>query len=695
MPSVRSQRLGTHTGNQSTKLPLLTRLLPTSHFYFVIERPNLSRNPTNPFNYRSLEDRRLLTVSTSLSAGTLSIFGDAAANTVSIRASGSSLLISGDISEQFSISQVTEIRFFGADGDDFFQNFTNINTRAVGNDGNDELRTAGGTDVLLGGDGDDLLVSTGGDDRLIGNNGNDTLFGGIGNDTIFGIAGDDELHGEAGDDRLVAGFGDDTVFGGNGDDLVFGHFGNDQIFGQGGDDLLFGQSDDDTIEGGPGNDTVRGGLGDDFLRGNTGDDRALGDEGDDDIEVGDGDDVVFGGAGDDVIRGGEGNDRLFANEGDDEVFGEAGNDILRGNDGNDTLFGGDNADRVDGDAGDDRLDGGGASDAVLGDLGDDTIIGDTSDRAIGGAGDDLIQLGAGGTDSVTFAGNFANYVVTSTDGQLVVRDTTGADGLDRITGAESFVFSDGSRAAAAQVTQQVFVQPIVVSDDNGSNTAIAFGNDEQAFEIRRQIDEIYLQAGIDIVFLDERNVDSTFFNFGNGGGERTDRDLENIIDQGDRDGIGNSDRQVIDTYFVNRVPGFRTTSRNTSNGLAFVGDAGIAIHTGDNLLNFASGRSIIAEVTAHEIAHNLGLEHVADSNNLLGDGDQLNASQISAVRSSQFSQTFNAQLSANSISLDSSGDVSAQETTRSTHANLRNEAGSSTGGCGGCGCCAACTGATI
>jgi len=655
----------------------------------------MSRKRNSRHQYSLLEGRRLLSVSTSLSAGTLSIFGDAAANTIRIAASGSSLIISGDISEQHLFSDVSEIRFFGAAGDDFFENTTSINTRAVGNDGNDELRTGGGTDVLLGGDGNDTLVSTGGDDRLVGNDGNDFLFGGVGNDTLFGIAGDDELHGQAGDDRLVAGFGDDIVFGGNGDDLVFGHFGADQIFGENGNDRLFGQSDDDLIVGGAGDDTVRGGLGDDVLQGNNGNDRALGDQGDDEILAGDGDDIVFGGDGDDNIRGGEGNDQLFAGEGDDEAFGEAGNDIIRGNDGNDRLFGGDNADRVAGDAGDDRVEGGGASDAVLGDTGNDTIVGDTSDRAIGGAGDDLIQLGDGGNDRVSFAGQFANYVVTNTDGQLVVRDTTGADGLDRITGAESIIFSDGSREAVAQVTRQVFIQPVVVSNDDGSNTAVFFGDDEQSFDIRRQIDEIYLQAGIDIVFLDERTIDNTFFNVGNGGRVRVQEDLDAIISQGDASGVGNSNRQVLDTYFVNRVPGFRTVSANTSNGLAFVGGAGIALHTGENLLTFESGREIIAEVTAHEIAHNLGLAHVDDPSNLLGDGNQLNSSQIADIRTSQFSQSFSAQRSANSVELDPSGVIYSQETTLSSHGNLRTDSSSETGGCGGCGCCAACTGATL
>ena len=641
------------------------------------KRPTMSRNQKRKLNYSPLEDRRLLAVSASLSAGTLSIVGDASANTVNVGQFGGVLFLNGDISESFSLSEVEQIEFFGGAGDDFFSSSVDIDTRAVGNDGNDELRTAGGTDQLFGGEGDDLLVSTGGNDRLVGNNGIDVLFGGDGDDAIFGLGGDDELHGEAGDDNLVAGFGDDVVFGGSGDDLVFGHFGADQIFGGEGNDRLFGQNDDDIIHGESGDDTVRGGQGNDVLQGSIGDDRALGDEGDDEIVVGDGNDIVFGGAGNDNIRGGAGNDLLFANAGNDEVFGEAGNDVIRGNEGNDRLFGGDNADRVDGDAGDDHVEGGGASDVLIGDPGNDTIVGDASDRAIGGAGDDLIQLVAGGTNTVTFTGDYSNFVVTRDRGELVVRDTTGSDGLDRITGAESFIFSDGVREAATETTRRIYIQPIIVSDDNGSDTATYFGNDEQSFDIRREIDEIYLQAGIDIEFLDERTFDSTFFNSGVGTGVRTTQDLSTIIRQGDRAGVGHTDGLILDAYFVNRVPGFDVVPANTANGLAFVGGNGITMHVGENLLSFGRGRDLIARVTAHEIGHNLGLGHVSEAGNLLDNGTNLNAGQIATAQSSDFSQT-DGEVSGTLAMLPSPGD----------------DDGSSkdTGGCGGCGCCAACTG---
>ena len=104
-----------------------------------------------------------------------------------------------------------------------------------------------------------------------------------------------------------------------------------------------------------------------------------------------------------------------------------------------------------------------------------------------------------------------NDLLVSTGGndRLVGND---GDGQDIVTGADSFQFSDGIRTAAAEVTRRVFVQPIVVSNDDGSNTATFFGDAAEEFDIVRQIDEIYLQAGIDVEWLTTRTTNSTFFN---------------------------------------------------------------------------------------------------------------------------------------------------------------------------------------
>ena len=62
------------------------------------------------------------------------------------------------------------------------------------------------------------------------------------------------------------------------------------------------------------------------------------------------------------------------------------------------------------------------------------------------------------------------------------------------------------------------------------------------------------------------------------------------------------------------------------------------MHVGDNVLNSSRGIETVARVTAHEIAHNLGLGHVNSETNLLGQGSELNDSQISTIRNSEFTR---------------------------------------------------------
>ena len=120
-------------------------------------------------------------------------------------------------------------------------------------------------------------------------------------------------------------------------------------------------------------------------------------------------------------------------------------------------------------------------------------------------------------------------------------------------------------------------------------------------------------------------------------------DLGAIITMGDELGVGSDNPLVIDLYFVELVPAFNDLGENAANGLAFINAPGIAIQIGDNLPAFEDGRQVIAEVTAHEIGHNLGLDHLEVAGNLLAPGgfddggSDLNQDQITISLNSPLS----------------------------------------------------------
>ena len=442
-----------------------------------------------------------------------------------------------------------------------------------------------------------------GNDTLIGGSGNDRFIGGTGNDTLTGNAGDDELRGGAdgtkvidggaGNDRLFGGTGLNTLRGGAGGDVIYGGGLGDSVFGEAGNDFLFPGQGDNVVRGGAGDDIVIAGVGDDTIFGDAGSDRLFGGLGNDEIDGGAGNDSVVGRAGNDVLRGGSGNDFIRGNDGDDLLFGQAGDDRLQGDRGDDRLVGGTNTD--------------------------------------------------GGFDRVLLDGTEGRYRIAGTD--LFSNDRLGDDGFDDLDELEWIHYLDadnpGSHAAVSQIAEVVTIQPIITSNDDGSNTAEFFGNAEEELAIKSYINDIWYQARIQVNFLDPIEFNSSLANVGDGE-TRPFVDAFEIIELGEAAGVTHSDPLTLNMFLIEIAPGGGDLGENTVNGVALDGDNGITIQVGDELPTFDAGRRGVARVTSHEIAHNLGLDHVFTESNLLNfpevTGSLLTESQVATLIGSRFSR---------------------------------------------------------
>ena len=132
----------------------------------------VDRKKSSSLSFTTLEDRNMLaTIVFDAGAGEVTIFGTTGNDSVfvnNVGSNGISVSASGAQTQQFDITNVNEITFFGGAGDDLFENNTSVNSFFGAQDGNDTFRGGSGNDTVFGGAGVDNLQGNGGDDLLQG-----------------------------------------------------------------------------------------------------------------------------------------------------------------------------------------------------------------------------------------------------------------------------------------------------------------------------------------------------------------------------------------------------------------------------------------------------------------------------------------------------------------------------------------------
>lgn len=189
------------------------------------------------------------------------------------------------------------------------------------------------------------------------------------------------------------------------------------------------------------------------------------------------------------------------------------------------------------------------------------------------------------------------------------------------------------------ITHEVTVQPIRTTTTDGTEIAGAFGNSSQTANIEQSVNEIWSQCGVRVKFLSMKTYANDFAFDGRptdySSASRPNSHLVSIINNGDSAGVGSTDATVVDAYFVEIVPGFAQLGANFVAGLARVDRGGLTVYVSDSLPTFTNGRDVVASVFAHELGHNLGLNHTSTTGvNLMdatGGTAQLTSSQCDVI----------------------------------------------------------------
>jgi Ca2+-binding RTX toxin-like protein len=406
---------------------------------------------TSAHRMESLEDRTLMAVVASFSAGTLSVFGDNLDNqiTLSRNAAGQILVNGGAVAVTGgtpTVANVSLMQVFGQAGNDAIA-----------------LNESGGALPRA---------------NLFGGTGNDSLTGGSGGDMIFGQAGDDTLLGKGGFDYLFGGSENDVLTGGDADDQVFGESGNDRMVWNVGDDT-------DLNEGGAGTDTVEvnGGGGAEQFTATANGTRVRFDRLNPapfSIDIGTSENLVLNMNGGDDSFAATGNLAALIQI---QVDGGANNDTLLGSNGADLLLGGDGLDFIDGQQGNDvalmgagndvyQWDPGDGSDVVEGQDGADTMLFN------GSAGSEIFTASANG-GRVLFTRNLGNIVMDLNDVEKVDLNTLGgADTttVNDLTGTDLVEVNVDQAGALGGTAGDAAADVVIVNGTNGNDVVDVFGS---------------------------------------------------------------------------------------------------------------------------------------------------------------------------------------------------------------------------
>ncbi|MCK1511250.1 M10 family metallopeptidase C-terminal domain-containing protein [Bradyrhizobium sp. 190] len=223
----------------------------------------------------------------------------------------------------------------------------------------------------------------------------------------------------------------------------------------------------------------------------------------------------------------------------------------------------------------------GGNDTLNGNAGNDDLAGSGgNDTITGGAGNDLVAGGAG-TDVANFVGPLANFSFNVAGTNIVVTDTTGAEGTDTLSGIETLRFNGVNNYAVIANT----------------NTNITGGGGSQAlFSLDSDNNVMNGGAGNDIVF-------------GGAGGDQIVQggaDGRDLIDGGDG----------TDTYQLNGVAGAETFRIYTRAEAILAGMTGLNATTEIVITrNGTNNASIIAELDNIEEINVNALSSTANNNN--------------------------------------------------------------------------------